>query len=77
MGIGMAPTEEVLVDERQGRIMNPSLDEHHVPVNFNVPHNEAIAAADESIDAASARTSIILSKRGGAILGLDEKFRKV
>ena len=38
MGIGMALTEEVLLDERSGRIMNPSLAEYHVPVNLDVPH---------------------------------------
>ncbi len=38
MGIGMALTEEVLFDERSGRIMNPSLAEYHVPVHLDVPH---------------------------------------
>ncbi|MCU1336716.1 MAG: dehydrogenase [Bryobacterales bacterium] len=38
MGIGMALTEEVLVDDRSGRIMNASLAEYHVPVNLDVPH---------------------------------------
>ncbi len=38
MGIGMALTEETLVDERTGRIMNPSLAEYHVPVHLDVPH---------------------------------------
>ncbi len=42
MGIGMALTEETFFDERNGRIMNPSLAEYHVPVNADVPHIEVI-----------------------------------
>ncbi|HEY1496502.1 MAG TPA: xanthine dehydrogenase family protein molybdopterin-binding subunit [Candidatus Solibacter sp.] len=42
MGIGMALTEEVLYDERTGRIMNPSLAGYHVPVNLDVPHIEIL-----------------------------------
>jgi xanthine dehydrogenase YagR molybdenum-binding subunit len=42
MGIGMALTEEVLFDERKGRIMNPSLAEYHVPVNLDVPEIEVL-----------------------------------
>ena len=38
MGIGMALTEETLFDDRNGRIMNPSLAEYHVPVNLDIPH---------------------------------------
>lgn len=34
MGIGAALTEETMFDERTGRIMNPSLAEYHVPVQF-------------------------------------------
>ncbi len=37
MGIGLALSEEVLFDERTGRIMNPSLAEYHVPVHLDVP----------------------------------------
>lgn len=37
MGIGMALSEETLVDPRTGRIMNPSLAEYHVPVHADVP----------------------------------------
>jgi len=37
MGIGMALSEATLVDERTGRIMNPSLAEYHVPVQLDVP----------------------------------------
>lgn len=42
MGIGMALTEETLVDDRTGRIMNPSLAEYHVPVHLDVPHIEVL-----------------------------------
>lgn len=41
-GIGAALTEETLFDERNGRIINPSLAEYHVPVNLDVPHIEII-----------------------------------
>jgi xanthine dehydrogenase YagR molybdenum-binding subunit len=37
MGIGMALTEETLVDPRSGRIMNPGLAEYHVPVHADIP----------------------------------------
>ncbi|QFU92201.1 xanthine dehydrogenase family protein molybdopterin-binding subunit [Amycolatopsis sp. YIM 10] len=37
MGIGMALSEETLVDPRTGRIMNPSLSEYHVPVHADIP----------------------------------------
>jgi xanthine dehydrogenase YagR molybdenum-binding subunit len=37
MGIGMALSEETLVDPRNGRIMNPSLAGYHVPVHADVP----------------------------------------
>ncbi|MEV0384313.1 xanthine dehydrogenase family protein molybdopterin-binding subunit [Nonomuraea sp. NPDC050643] len=37
MGIGMALSEETLVDQRTGRIMNPSLAEYHVPVHADIP----------------------------------------
>ncbi|TMR89922.1 xanthine dehydrogenase family protein molybdopterin-binding subunit [Nonomuraea basaltis] len=37
MGIGMALSEETLVDHRTGRIMNPSLAEYHVPVHADIP----------------------------------------
>ena len=42
MGIGMALTEETIFDERNGRIMNPSLAEYHIPVNADVPDIEII-----------------------------------
>jgi xanthine dehydrogenase YagR molybdenum-binding subunit len=37
MGLGLALMEETLFDERNGRIMNPSLAEYHVPVHMDVP----------------------------------------
>ncbi|MEV1115910.1 xanthine dehydrogenase family protein molybdopterin-binding subunit [Actinosynnema sp. NPDC049800] len=37
MGLGMALSEQALVDPRTGRIMNPSLAEYHVPVHADVP----------------------------------------
>jgi xanthine dehydrogenase YagR molybdenum-binding subunit len=37
MGLGMALMEETLFDERNGRIMNPSLSDYHVPVHMDVP----------------------------------------
>ena len=37
MGLGLAPTEETLFDERTGRIMNPTLADYHVPAHMDVP----------------------------------------
>jgi xanthine dehydrogenase YagR molybdenum-binding subunit len=37
MGMGIALSEETLLDRRTGRIMNPSLSEYHVPVHADVP----------------------------------------
>ncbi|RST31571.1 xanthine dehydrogenase family protein molybdopterin-binding subunit [Sphingomonas ginkgonis] len=42
MGLGLALMEETQVDERNGRIMNPSLAEYHVPVHMDVPEIEVI-----------------------------------
>jgi xanthine dehydrogenase YagR molybdenum-binding subunit len=42
MGLGMALMEETLFDERNGRIMNPSLAEYHVPVHMDVPEIDVI-----------------------------------
>lgn len=36
MGIGMALMEESVIDERTGRLMNPTLGEYHVPVNADI-----------------------------------------
>jgi xanthine dehydrogenase YagR molybdenum-binding subunit len=38
MGLGLALMEETQFDERNGRVMNPSLAEYHVPVHMDVPH---------------------------------------
>jgi len=37
MGMGMALMEETLFDERNGRVMNPSLWDYHVPAHLDVP----------------------------------------
>lgn len=42
MGIGMALMEETQFDERNGRIMNPSLAEYHVPVHMDIPEIDVI-----------------------------------
>ncbi len=42
MGIGMALMEETQFDERNGRIMNPSLAEYHVPAHLDVPEIDII-----------------------------------
>jgi xanthine dehydrogenase YagR molybdenum-binding subunit len=42
MGLGMALMEETQVDPRNGRVMNPSLSEYHVPVHLDVPEIEVI-----------------------------------
>jgi xanthine dehydrogenase YagR molybdenum-binding subunit len=42
MGLGMALMEETQFDERNGRIMNASLAEYHVPVHLDVPEIEVM-----------------------------------
>jgi xanthine dehydrogenase YagR molybdenum-binding subunit len=42
MGIGMALTEETLLDERSGRIMNASMADYHVPVHLDVPEIDVL-----------------------------------
>lgn len=42
MGLGLAMMEETQFDERNGRVMNPSLSEYHVPVHLDVPEIEVI-----------------------------------
>jgi xanthine dehydrogenase YagR molybdenum-binding subunit len=37
MGIGMALSEQTLIDHRDGRIINPSLSEYHLPVHADIP----------------------------------------
>ena len=42
MGLGMALSEETLLDERTGRIMSTSLADYHVPVHLDVPEIEVL-----------------------------------
>jgi xanthine dehydrogenase YagR molybdenum-binding subunit len=42
MGLGLALSEETLVDPRSGRIVNASLAEYHVPVHLDVPAIDVI-----------------------------------
>ena len=42
MGLGLALTEETLLDDRTGRIMNPTLADYHVPSHMDVPEIEVI-----------------------------------
>jgi xanthine dehydrogenase YagR molybdenum-binding subunit len=42
MGIGLALMEETQFDERNGRIMNASLAEYHVPAHMDVPEIEVM-----------------------------------
>ena len=42
MGLGLALMEETQYDERNGRIMNPSLAEYHMPVHMDVPEIDVI-----------------------------------
>jgi xanthine dehydrogenase YagR molybdenum-binding subunit len=46
-GIGMALTEATEIDHRFGRIMNPSLQHYHVPVNADVHEIETIFVEEE------------------------------
>ena len=39
-GIGMALTEEGVIDKRYGRYVNNNLADYHVPVHADVPHTE-------------------------------------
>jgi len=42
MGLGLALMEETQLDDRSGRIANPSLAEYHVPVHLDVPPIEVV-----------------------------------
>jgi xanthine dehydrogenase YagR molybdenum-binding subunit len=42
MGLGLALTEETLFDERNGRIMNASLADYHLPTHLDVPAIDVI-----------------------------------
>jgi len=41
-GIGMAMTEEAIIDNRYGRYINGNFADYHVPVNADIPQIEAI-----------------------------------
>ncbi|EOR95831.1 Periplasmic aromatic aldehyde oxidoreductase, molybdenum binding subunit YagR [Arcticibacter svalbardensis MN12-7] len=41
-GIGMAMTEEAIIDDRFGRLVNGNFADYHVPVNADIPQIEAI-----------------------------------
>jgi xanthine dehydrogenase YagR molybdenum-binding subunit len=41
-GIGMALTEEAVMDHRYGRFINNNLGDYHVPVSADVPHIDTI-----------------------------------
>lgn len=41
-GIGMALTEEAIIDHRFGRVVTSNLADYHVPVSADVPHIETI-----------------------------------
>jgi xanthine dehydrogenase YagR molybdenum-binding subunit len=40
--LGLALMEETQFDERNGRVINPSLAEYHVPVHMDVPKIEVM-----------------------------------
>jgi xanthine dehydrogenase YagR molybdenum-binding subunit len=42
MGLGMALTEETLLDPRSGRIMSASMADYHVPVHLDVPEIDVL-----------------------------------
>jgi xanthine dehydrogenase YagR molybdenum-binding subunit len=42
MGIGMALTEEVVIDHRYGRLVNNNFADYHVPVQADIPQCEAL-----------------------------------
>ncbi|MEO7311566.1 MAG: xanthine dehydrogenase family protein molybdopterin-binding subunit [Chitinophagaceae bacterium] len=41
-GIGMALTEELIIDHRYGRMINNNFADYHVPVSADVPHIDTI-----------------------------------
>ncbi|WP_198135194.1 xanthine dehydrogenase family protein molybdopterin-binding subunit [Rhodopseudomonas palustris] len=42
MGLGLALMEETQLDDRNGRVMNPSFGDYHVPVHLDVPAIDVI-----------------------------------
>jgi xanthine dehydrogenase YagR molybdenum-binding subunit len=62
MGIGMALTEETVMDHQFGRIINADLGEYHVPVNADVPPMDIYF-----IDEFDSQASVIGAKGAGEI----------
>jgi xanthine dehydrogenase YagR molybdenum-binding subunit len=56
-GLGMALTEETVMDHRMGRFVNASLGEYHVPVNADIPKIEAffVEERDEYVNPLGAK----------------------
>ena len=52
-GIGSALTEELMHDARDGRVVNHTLAEYHVPVSLDVPQLEAVLLEDTRDDHAN------------------------
>lgn len=42
MGLGMALTEETLLDERSGRIISASIADYHIPAHLDVPEIDVL-----------------------------------
>ncbi len=42
MGIGMALTEETVIDHRYGKVVNSNFADYHVPVNADIPQIDAL-----------------------------------
>ena len=42
MGIGMALTEEAVIDHRYGKVVNNNMADYHVPVNADIPQIDAL-----------------------------------
>ena len=43
-GVGMALTEEAMIDNRYGRYINANLADYHVPVHADIPHIDVVFA---------------------------------
>jgi xanthine dehydrogenase YagR molybdenum-binding subunit len=57
MGIGMALSEEAVIDHRYGKTINNNLADYHVPVNADIPQIEAIFVniPDKNVNALGAK----------------------
>jgi xanthine dehydrogenase YagR molybdenum-binding subunit len=66
MGLGLALMEEVMFDERSGRIMNPSLAEYHVPVHLDAPNIDAICTDERDLTPLLARAASVRSALRGS-----------